>query len=130
MGPCPFLPDHLFSTPTAKPIGPYQWIMWALKYVFWGPQTLWSLWHYFLGVNWSGPKASSKTNQRFYRALGQLHGPWCKQPLTQITETTKICRLYSFISPSNIGPSLKISHKDSKKEITLEVSHHWKIDYV
>ena len=37
---------------------------------------------FFIGVNLSGPETSSTSNHRFYRTLGQLHGPWCKQPLT------------------------------------------------
>ena len=36
----------------------------------------------FLGVNWSGPGTSSTTNHIFFRALGWLHGPRCKQPLS------------------------------------------------
>ena len=36
---------------------------------------------FFLGVNQNGPKTSSIANHIFYKALGQLHGPWCKQPL-------------------------------------------------
>ena len=35
---------------------------------------------FFLGVNRSGPKTSSTTNHKFYRALGQLQGPWCNNP--------------------------------------------------
>jgi hypothetical protein len=52
---------------------------------FGGPQAPWSVWHFFLGVNWSGPKMSSTTNQRSYMALKWLHGPWCKQPLGSVT---------------------------------------------
>ena len=58
MGPCLFLPKHLFTSPTGKSIGPCQWIMCALTYIFWKPRTSWSLWHFFLGVNWSGPETS------------------------------------------------------------------------
>jgi hypothetical protein len=36
----------------------------------------------FLYVNRSGPGMSSTTDLIFYKALGRLHGPWCKQPLT------------------------------------------------
>ena len=36
---------------------------------------------FFLGVNRSGPRMSSTTNHKIYRALGQLQGPWCKQIL-------------------------------------------------
>jgi hypothetical protein len=38
---------------------------------------------FFLIVNRSGPKTNSTTNNRFYRALRRLCGPWCKQPLPQ-----------------------------------------------
>ena len=41
---------------------------------------------FFLGVNRSGPGTNSTTNHRFYMALGQLHGPWCKQPLSDIIQ--------------------------------------------
>ena len=30
----------------------------------------------FLGVNQSGHGTNSPTNHKFYKALGQLHGPW------------------------------------------------------
>lgn len=39
----------------------------------------WSLWHFSFGVNQSDPGASSTTDHKLYRALGRLHGPWCKQ---------------------------------------------------
>ena len=42
----------------------------ALKNVFWGPHTPWSLLHFFLGVNRSSPGMSSTTNHIVYRALG------------------------------------------------------------
>ena len=34
-----------------------------------------------LGVNRNGLGTSSIVNYKFNRALGQLHDPWCKQPL-------------------------------------------------
>jgi hypothetical protein len=37
---------------------------------------------FFLGVNRSGPGTSSTSNHIFYRALGHLYGPLCKQPLS------------------------------------------------
>ena len=37
-----------------------------------------------ISVNQNGPDTSSTTNHRFYRALGRIHGPWCKQTLTQL----------------------------------------------
>ena len=37
----------------------------------------------YLRVNRNGPGTSSTTNHIFYRALGRLHGPWCKQPLLE-----------------------------------------------
>ena len=36
----------------------------------------------FLDVIWNGPKMSLTSNHRFYRALGRLHGPWCKRSLS------------------------------------------------
>ena len=38
---------------------------------------------FFLGVNQSGPKTSSTTNHKFYKALRRLQGPWSKQPLNE-----------------------------------------------
>ena len=71
-----------FASPN---VGLCQWIMSAddvdLRIYLWGHQTPGSHWPFFLGVNWSGPGTSSTTNHKFYRALGRLHGPWCKQPL-------------------------------------------------
>ena len=43
-----------------------------------------------LGVNQSDPRTSSTTNCRFYRALGRLHGPQCKQPLNAKSKTSKL----------------------------------------
>ena len=37
---------------------------------------------FFFGVNRSSPETSSTADRRSYRALEQLHGSWCKQPLT------------------------------------------------
>jgi hypothetical protein len=71
-----------FASPTAKPIGPCLWIMLALNYVFWGPRTSRTLWHFFfLGVNQSGPRMSSTANHIFYKALGRLRGG-VTQPLS------------------------------------------------
>jgi len=36
-----------FASPTANHVGPCQWIIHGLKYVFWGPWNPWSLWHFF-----------------------------------------------------------------------------------
>ena len=70
-----------FASPAAKFVKPCQWIMLGLKYIFWGPRTPWSLWHFILlGVNSNDLRTSSTTNHIFYRALGWLHCPWCKQP--------------------------------------------------
>ena len=45
---------------------------------------------FFLGVNRSGPKTSSIANHKFYKALGRLHGHWCKQPLNTINGVDEI----------------------------------------
>ena len=81
LGPCLFPLQYLFCLSHRKPVGLCQWIMKA-KYVFWGPQTPWSLWDYFLGVNRSGPRTTSTTNHKFYKSVGRLHDPWCKQLLS------------------------------------------------
>ena len=44
-----------------------------------------------LGVNRSGPRTSSTTNHKFYKALGQPHGPWCKEPLSSSAFTKCTC---------------------------------------
>ena len=49
-------------------------------YVFWEPQTPWLFWYFFLGVNWSDPETYKKNNHTFYKTLGLLHDPCCKQP--------------------------------------------------
>ena len=67
--------------PPQNPLDYVNWIMLALKYVIWRPRTPWSLSHFSLDVNRSGPEANSTANHRFYRAMGRLHGPWCQRPL-------------------------------------------------
>jgi len=74
-----FYHNTSFTSPTAKPFGPCLWTMHALKHVFLGSWIAWS--QEWSRVNWSGPKASATSNCKFYRTLGWLHGPWCKQPL-------------------------------------------------
>ena len=54
---------------------------------------------FFLGVNRSGRTTNSTANPKFYRALGQLHGPWCKQPLN-IENTSR----YWFCIPQTRPP--------------------------
>ena len=49
-----FYESTYFASPTTNPIGPCQWIMQALKLVSQGPQTPWTLWHFFFGVKRSG----------------------------------------------------------------------------
>ena len=68
----------------------------GLEYVFWGPWTLWSHWHFFLDVHQSGPGTSSTSIHICYMALGQLHGPWCKQPL-------RVSSLLSLVIYKNIS---------------------------
>ena len=42
-----FYQSTFFASPTAKPVGPCQWIMQAFKSVLWGSRTPWSLWQFF-----------------------------------------------------------------------------------
>jgi hypothetical protein len=57
-----------------------------------------ALMFFSLGVNQSGPKTRSTTNHKFYKTLEQLHGPWCKQPLTyKIVEGSSCWRKWSKI---------------------------------
>ena len=52
-----------------------------------------------LGVNQNAPRTSSTANHRFYKVLGQLHGPLCKQPLyvrpSMFMLAIKVCICYS-----------------------------------
>ena len=80
-GPVPFLLEPLFCLSHCKTCWTMSLDNIGFKCVFWGPWTPWSLWHFFLGVNRSGPKMNSTTNHKNYRALGRLHGSRCKQPL-------------------------------------------------
>ena len=50
---------------------------------------------FFLGVNRSGPGTSSTLDHILYKALGRLHGPWCKQPLS-VTYYLELHILISF----------------------------------
>ncbi len=81
MGPCLFLLEHLFFLFYCKT----RWTMLVdrigLKYCFWGPQYLWALWHFLLGVNWTPPGTISTSNHKLRMAVGRVHGPWCKPPL-------------------------------------------------
>jgi len=76
MGPCHFLPEHLFYLSHRKICWTMSVDIVGLKNVFWGFRTPWSLSHVFLGVNQHGPMTNSTTNHIFYKAMGRLHGPW------------------------------------------------------
>ena len=74
-----------FAPPTAKPVRPCQWTNVDLQTRPFGDREIHG--HFvilFLGVSRSGlsnPGTRWTTNHGFYRALVQLHGPWCQQPL-------------------------------------------------
>ena len=82
--PCLILFEHLFGLSHRKTCWTMSMDNVGLKICLLGASnSIWgSLRHFFLGVNWSGRGMSSTTNHKFYKASGQLHGPWCKQPLT------------------------------------------------
>jgi hypothetical protein len=61
----------LFSQPHFSTMAP---CLFLLKHLF-------CLRKIFLSVNRSGPGTNSTTNRKLYKALGQPHSPWCKQPL-------------------------------------------------
>ena len=90
----------LFSTKAPLlPLPPQTcWIMIVdnvgLKICFWGPWTPWSLLTFFPWINQSSPGRSSITNHKFYKALGWLHGPWCKRPLRCCTNMFKTAYSY------------------------------------
>jgi hypothetical protein len=45
----------------------------------------------------------STTNHKFYKALGQLHDPWYKQPLIEIVITCRIHGTIYIIYVQNLG---------------------------
>ena len=81
MGPCLFLIEHFFCLFHHKT----RWTMLVdnvgLKICMLGTLDSVVTLTFFVGVNRSDPRRSSTTNHKFFRAMGQLHGPWCKQPL-------------------------------------------------
>ena len=87
----------LFASPIAKPNEPCQWISVGLtKHMSLRNLELHGHSHIFifnfLGVNWSGPRTNSIAKHRSYKAFRQLHGSWCKQPLSRseaYSKTTK-----------------------------------------
>ena len=81
MGPCHFLPEHLFCLSHHKT----RWTMSVdnvgLKIGFLGDLELHDHSNiFFLGVNRSGLKTNSIANQRLYRTLGRV-----EQPITTFT---------------------------------------------
>ena len=56
-------------SPTAKPVGPCQWIMEALKYVSGDLELHGHSDHFSLGVHRSGLRTSSTANRKLYKAL-------------------------------------------------------------
>ena len=82
MGPCFFLLQHSFASPITKPRWTMSMDKVGLKICPLGTSNAMVTLPLF---PWCKPKWSqdnSTSNHKFYRALGQLHGPWCKQPIT------------------------------------------------
>ena len=71
---------------------------------------------FYLGVNQSGPRTSSTTDHKFYRALGQLHGPWCKQPLSVRSLLQKNVAIYHSNTHSKLYNIMLVA---TKVHITL-----------
>ena len=91
MGPCFFLPEHLFCPSHGKTCWNMSTNIVSLKICLLGNLKLHG--HFdivFLSVNRSGLGMSSSTHHRIYKALGHLHGPWCKQSLRKWEETKAI----------------------------------------
>jgi hypothetical protein len=57
---------------------------------------------FFFGVNRNDHGTSSTTNHKFYKTLGRLHGPWCKQPLSVVMRFYKACFLHLVTNSSSI----------------------------
>jgi hypothetical protein len=77
-----------------------------------------------VGVNRSDPEMSSTTNNRFHRALGRLHGPWCNQPLTQLA--IWLCRAIYYWQIVYVHGST-IASKKHAGDLTYVVSFSYKI---
>ena len=60
---------------------------------------------FLIGVNGRGPMTSSTTNHEFYRALGRLHGPWCKRSLRFVGERSNVilCEAHTFFFCGVVG---------------------------
>jgi hypothetical protein len=89
VGPCLFLLEHLFCLSHHKT----HWTMLVnnadLAICLLETLNFMITLTFSLGVNRSGPGTSSTTNHKFYKALGWLHGPWCKQPLRATSHTSQ-----------------------------------------
>ena len=103
MGPSLLLPDHHFCLSHRK----IHWIMSVdnvslelclLRTL----NSMITLTIFFLGVNRCGPGTRSTTNHKFYKALGQLHGPWCKPARSVVDRGLEWyrCPLFKNTTPS------------------------------
>ena len=83
MGPYLFLLEHLFCLflPPQNPLDHISGYCRPWNMSFGDLELHGHFDHFFLRVNWSGSRTSATNNHIFYKALGRLHGPWCKQPL-------------------------------------------------
>ena len=77
-----FLLDHLFCLSHCKTHWSMSTNCVGLKTCLLGTSIYMVTMTFFLGVSRSGLGTSSTTNYFSYKALGWLHGPWCKQPLS------------------------------------------------
>jgi hypothetical protein len=82
MGPCLFKPKHLFCLSHRNT----HWIMSVdnvgLQLCLLGTSNSMVTLTFSHDVKRNGYRTSSTTNHKFNKALGQLHGPWCEQPLS------------------------------------------------
>ena len=79
-GPLLFSTNHLFCLSYRKTRTIHVGGLCRPYNMFLGTSTYIVIMTFFLVVNRSGLGTSSTSNQRSSKALGRLHGPWCKQP--------------------------------------------------
>jgi hypothetical protein len=91
MCPCLFLLEHFFCLFHYKTCWAMSLNNLGLEICLLGTSnSMVSLTFFFLGVNQSGSEKRSITNQNFYKTLGWLHGPWCKQPFRVCSHGSRV----------------------------------------
>ena len=83
MGPCLFLPERLFRLSHCKT----HWTV-SMDYILGLTIYILGTSNFMLALTFFFPWCKLKWSwDKFYRALRQLHGPWCKQPLSHLCKS-------------------------------------------